>query len=372
MKIAFILMLLAQEEAQEGVSSAALRFLARHQLHDGSWGSEPDACRCALPPPAAPGDLKQVPHLIELLGSEDIDARDRAQKALRDIGAPAVPLLRAAAEGTDSEVVARSRLLLGILERPVREPGDVELTGLVVLAFMNAGYSHLSMDTYDGLNYGEAVKKGLLWLLARQDEEGVFTRKDPAANAVAACAVLEAYGMTGATLFKEPAEKAIRGVKKLAPDEPTALIWTLEAFLWVRLNEMGEFPQEEAARLLELLRRQPGIRAQAGVAAAEMWVHRVRIQGDWMLRLRPEDLDPGSLHEVDVAFHQILGCRDPGLSRWRIGMKQGLARRQDRSSGRCERGSWPEGGLRGRLEGAAYNTMTGLVCRCFGCRSPFR
>jgi hypothetical protein len=56
---------------------------------------------------------------------------------------------------------------------------DTGVTGLAVLAFLGAGYSHLSKDVvFDpafpdrALDFGQVVKKGLLWLAAHQDPEG--------------------------------------------------------------------------------------------------------------------------------------------------------------------------------------------------------
>src|ERR1043166_5794508 len=56
---------------------------------------------------------------------------------------------------------------------------DVGVTSLSILAFLGAGYSHLSRDEYPDpanpgrvLKFGEVVKKGVQWLIAHQDPEG--------------------------------------------------------------------------------------------------------------------------------------------------------------------------------------------------------
>lgn len=96
-------------------------------------------------------------------------------------------------------------------------PGDEEyrtgVTALAVLAFLGAGYSHLSKDVYDGACFGDVLRRGLQWLLAQQDAEG---RVGPASagkplynHAIAALALSEAYGLTGSPLFVENAQRAI-------------------------------------------------------------------------------------------------------------------------------------------------------------------
>ncbi|HEX7898465.1 MAG TPA: prenyltransferase/squalene oxidase repeat-containing protein [Planctomycetota bacterium] len=88
-------------------------------------------------------------------------------------------------------------------------PGNADyregLTGLSVLAFLGAGYSHLSKDTYDGLSFGDVIRRGLQNLMtpAAEVPRGMYNR------AVRAMALSEAYGLTGSTLFREPAQEAI-------------------------------------------------------------------------------------------------------------------------------------------------------------------
>jgi hypothetical protein len=92
---------------------------------------------------------------------------------------------------------------------------DVGATGLMLLSYLGAGYSHLSKDTYGGVCFGDVVRKGLEWLMSRQDSEGVIgpRRGDWLLNhAIAALALSEAYGLTGSNLFKEQAQKAVDAV----------------------------------------------------------------------------------------------------------------------------------------------------------------
>ncbi len=93
------------------------------------------------------------------------------------------------------------------------------LTGLCLLAFLGAGYTHQSKETYSDpvtgkeMNFGRTVKEGLRWLIKNQDAEGCFGSRSVAKmmynHTVGALAMAEAYGLTSSPLFKEPAQKGI-------------------------------------------------------------------------------------------------------------------------------------------------------------------
>jgi hypothetical protein len=96
---------------------------------------------------------------------------------------------------------------------------DTGVTGLAILAFLGAGYSQLSQDVQIDpafpdrpLHFGQVVKKGLQYLLARQDPEGCIGERGMKYmynHCVAALALSEAYGLTVSAPLKEPAQKAI-------------------------------------------------------------------------------------------------------------------------------------------------------------------
>lgn len=85
---------------------------------------------------------------------------------------------------------------------------DVGVTGLALLAFLGAGHTHM-----DEGRYGDVVKRGLRWLRNTQDPEGCFGPRSSGHyvynHAIATLAVVEAYAMTGSTLWKQPARKAL-------------------------------------------------------------------------------------------------------------------------------------------------------------------
>jgi len=96
---------------------------------------------------------------------------------------------------------------------------EVGNTALPLLAWLGAGYSHLSRDAYGDpnnpgqtLDFGRIVKKALQYLLSRQESDGLIgaRRGDWLLNhIVAALALSEAYGITASELLKQPAQKAI-------------------------------------------------------------------------------------------------------------------------------------------------------------------
>jgi hypothetical protein len=96
---------------------------------------------------------------------------------------------------------------------------DTGVTALSILAFLGAGYSHLSRDEFPDpiqpgrvLKFGDVVKKGVQWLIAHQDPEGCISERGMKYmynHAVAALCLSEAYGMTASVPLRDPAQKAI-------------------------------------------------------------------------------------------------------------------------------------------------------------------
>lgn len=90
---------------------------------------------------------------------------------------------------------------------------DVGVTGMAVLAFLDAGHSPAAKGPYQG-----ALKAGLKWLLDQQDAEGgLAPRGDPHFvynHALAAEAIARAYGMTEAPEMRKPAQDAMNFILK--------------------------------------------------------------------------------------------------------------------------------------------------------------
>jgi uncharacterized membrane protein YgcG len=87
---------------------------------------------------------------------------------------------------------------------------DVGITGLSLLCFLGAGFTHQEGP------FKKTVKDGLLYLKSVQDEDGIFGGKNCSHyqynTACASLAMVEAYGMTGANAFREPAQKGVSWV----------------------------------------------------------------------------------------------------------------------------------------------------------------
>ena len=88
---------------------------------------------------------------------------------------------------------------------------DTAATGLALLAYLGAGYTHRSE------RYRTVVDRGLTWLIDRQRPDGDlftggnrFTRLY--SHGIGAIALCEAYGMTRDLRLREPASRAIRFV----------------------------------------------------------------------------------------------------------------------------------------------------------------
>jgi hypothetical protein len=111
---------------------------------------------------------------LQALWENDPAVVEAAQRRLEEAGADALPRLRTAAEGIGPEVRARHLEVIRRIER-AREGCDVELTALALLAFEKDG---------------DAVRRGLAWLVARQGEDGSFGGDDGEADWVAARAVI--------------------------------------------------------------------------------------------------------------------------------------------------------------------------------------
>src|SRR5260370_1158000 len=78
-----------------------------------------------LPSTAAEkADAERIAKLIEQLGSKNFTEREKAMKALDEVGAPALEALRKAAKSNDPEISSRAKKLVADLEKRA-ESGSV-------------------------------------------------------------------------------------------------------------------------------------------------------------------------------------------------------------------------------------------------------
>lgn len=85
---------------------------------------------------------------------------------------------------------------------------DTGVTGLALLAYLGAGYTH------QGDRYAENIRRALDWLIAGQADDGSLAGEAAAyahlyCHAMATIAVCEAYGMTNDSALRAPAEAGI-------------------------------------------------------------------------------------------------------------------------------------------------------------------
>lgn len=85
-----------------------------------------------------------------------------------------------------------------------RSDEDVALTGLCLLSYLGAGYTHVKGE------HKEAVRKALNWLMDGQKADGNLQREGQMyGQAMATAALCESYSMTGDKRLLEPIEKAV-------------------------------------------------------------------------------------------------------------------------------------------------------------------
>jgi hypothetical protein len=97
---------------------------------------------------------------------------------------------------------------------------DLAATALALLPLLTAGHTHQASRAKP--DYSKAVAAGLTYLLSKQDRDGRFGG-DHYTHALAMMAVCEVYGMSGAALFKAPAQKAVAYL--LNAQDPTGGGW---------------------------------------------------------------------------------------------------------------------------------------------------
>ncbi|MDO4628790.1 MAG: hypothetical protein Q4C70_06370 [Planctomycetia bacterium] len=94
---------------------------------------------------------------------------------------------------------------------------DTAATGLSLLAYLGAGYTHLNTEPTEESDYAQTVNRGLNWLLRNQQADGsLFSEKTDAhrygriySHGIATIALCEAYGMTRDARLREPAQRAV-------------------------------------------------------------------------------------------------------------------------------------------------------------------
>ncbi len=344
-----------------------IKWLARHQDEDGSWGRRVATCTCphddfrGLPP--VPRDErvgKRAVALIEKLHADDADVRQNASLELEGLGIPAAPYLDDVREAKDADLRAHvDELLRKIASK--RCPGDVASTAFALLALFGAGYSHLSRDECEAGTLGKVVKRGLQWLIARQNVEGgVGTLPDDGvtvANVLAALAFSESYGMTRSNGLKQPAQQAVdyillkqraSGAWGAGADDVMTTLWAVQL---VKSAELGELRTSAAAmrRAIDWL----GVTAEKGVTvemAAYVAAANLGKRGGEaepvarrLSCVKPCEMPAVTRLVASLALFQQDGPNGALWKGWNEKLKDGLVLSQKTARHGCERGSWTPG-----------------------------
>ncbi len=335
---------LAQD--QENAVLTGLPWLSRHQLPNGGWGGPTPSCRCPdmpLPAPPAkdPAIAAKAAPLLAKLGAESPVEREEAGEALMALGDGVIPELAAAGASEDPEVRARAAELVDRLLRR-HATGRVEDSALALLAFLGAGYSHLSKDVIGGKSTGETIKDGLKYLMARQDAEGRIG--EGRERVLAALALAEAYGLTGSNVLKEPAQRAVAAALAVEGDDAATTAWRA---LVLRSAEISDLAVKEGSkeRLLAQLEKLEGREG----AAAELLLGRVlllRAKADPGLALVAERVERERAESPERGFFAALALYTfdgPDGPRWKARAARIFAevpKAQRVAKGTCAHGSW--------------------------------
>jgi hypothetical protein len=335
----------------EDAVRSALRWLARHQASDGSWGSASFPLQCSKSEPCS--------------GSGGRDY-------------------------------------------------DVGCTALSLLAFLGAGYSHLSRDEIaDPVlpgrthKFGEVVRSATKWLLAQQDADGCFgpRRGNYIYNhSIAALALSEAYGMTNASMLAGAAQKGIdflaeaqnpgkgwRYRERSGDNDTSVTGWAVMALKSAEISGLT-FPKEcyDGARgWLDQVTE--GTYGRAGytrkpVNGNERWLSptaiaimsrifidkdradaRLATGCDQLLRNKPKwgegGVDYYYWYYASLALFQFDGPTGSKWRSWNDDMKNALVPNQNKLATGCRTGSWEPVDLwarhsGGRVYSTAINALT--------------
>ena len=403
MSAAWLLLFLPMAQDDESAAARALRFLARHQAEDGSWGRFETSCRCRslvpLETPLALAVDEQVERrfqpLFEQLASDAIVAREKAQQEIHRLGAPVVPLLQRHLRHSDPEIALRCRGTLAALWNSdldlrarwtglgpaVGEDFPVTATGLAILCYLEMGYTHLSKDQVvdpDGraYGYGQVVKRAVKWLMQRQSPDGAFSVRNPLAQAIAATAMSELYGMTAAQVLRDPAISGIAFLKTMTSSDLDFLAWAGIAFQSAQTSGLPDSTPGPGEQILQVLATRESPSAAAGSLFLAVW-RKKATEGlkKKVSALRVKDLSPAESWLAITAVHAAWGHPSAELSAWREQVWSILPPTQVRSGG-CDHGSWSRHGhgREDRLITTMYAalTMARLCARSCNHRVPVR
>ncbi len=199
-------------EASEQAVERGLAFLAKLQWPDGRWRLHTIPKELEIWPGQA--QARQQPELLLPMAKTLLQEPNRWEQVpeIKRRYQNLHQLLQRHSEGKLDEagLAELGELVREMVFFPGGKQSDSAATGLALLAFLGAGYTHQEGP------YRTQVEAGLQWLLANQKPDGdLWGYTQGSANtwlyshAIAAIALCEAYGMTRDAGLRQPAERAI-------------------------------------------------------------------------------------------------------------------------------------------------------------------
>jgi len=299
---------------------------------------------------------------------------------------------------------------------PGHDDFDAGVTGLSLLAFLGAGYSHLSKDAPQGICYGDVVRRGLQWMMGHQDPEGCIgsrsAQKYMYNHTICALAITEAFGLTGSNLFKDQAQRAVdfvvaaqnpgrgwRYSQKSGDNDSSVTGWAVMVLKSAELSSLAvpksgydgtrawydEVTEESYGRVGYTHKGTgkvfvPGMNEQfdhhealTSIAVmARIFMDKNKADArllngcDLLLRDKPRwegnATDFYYWYYASLALFQYDGPKGPKWLSWNEPMKDALVKNQNARSTGCRRGSWEPvdrwSGEGGRVYATAINCLT--------------
>lgn len=226
--------------------------------------------------------------------------------------------------------------------------GPTGVTSLALLAYLGAGYSHLSKDAYDGKCMGDAVRRAIQFLMRDQQPDGTFAsgRDGGFDQALGALALSESYGLTGSDLFKDPAQAAVDALCRMQGSDgswggPAPTVWAAEALFSARISGLEQIPGTAEDLLRSFRSEWPDARETFARAflVRKKDDPRMGVGIDLLLREKPrwDQQDFTYWYHGSYALLHFDGPSGPAWKAWNEDMKNAIVRHQTRE------GTWPGG-----------------------------
>lgn len=299
-------------------------------------------------------------------------------------------------------------------------PGDdgyqVGTTGLALLAFLGAGYTHLSKDAYDGISFGDIVKNGLQYLMKNQQPNGRLTPEESPKymynQMLGSFALNEAYGLTSSMLLRDAAQKATdyvvqaqnpgkawRYSYRSGDNDSSVTGWGVQALKSAELAELS-FPRDSMKGALAWFDEVTDSYGRAGYLDArdgkvvipgvnERYADHPALTAIQMMsrsfitRSRAHPAIRGGANQLSadlpewdsadlkadmyywyygsMAMFQLDGPSGPQWKRWNEKVKSAVLDKQNRTRGDCRHGSWEPVDRWSSEGGRVYMTATGAL-----------